>query len=85
MSAAHDVEVGDYYVSQKNYRAALFRYQDAADQKPRDAAIHVRMGRAFEKLNEAAKAIEQYKAAEQLGGPEEFLKEAHEALARLEK
>ncbi len=85
LSAAHDVEVGDYYVSQKNYRAALFRYQDAADQKPRDAAIHVRMGRVLEKLNEVPKAIEQYKAAEQSGGPEELLKEAREALARLQK
>ena len=85
LSAAHDVDVGDYYFTQKNYRAALFRYQSAADQKPGDAAIHVRMGRAFEKLNEIPKAIEQYKAAEQLGGPEEFLKDAREALARLQK
>ncbi len=85
LAAAHDVEVGDYYFDQKNYRAALFRYQNAADQKQGDAAIYVRMGRALEKLNELPKATERYRAAEQLGSPERWVQEARQALARLEK
>ena len=85
LDAAHNVEVGDYYFEQKNYRAAAMRYQDADTAKPDDAAIHVRLGRAFEKLNDVAKAIENYKAAEKLGTPEKWFQEATAALARLQK
>ena len=76
LEAAHDVEVGDYYFSEKNYNGALMRYQSAVKDKPRDAAIHVRLGRAFEKLRRSPEAIQQYKAAQELSGPEKWLVEA---------
>ncbi len=84
LSAAHNVEVGDYYFEEKNYRAALFRYKDAAEEKPRDPAIFVRMARAFEKLNQVPEAIERYKQALQFTGPDKWHEEAKGALTRLQ-
>ena len=84
LDAAHNVEVGDFYFEQKNYKAASFRYQDAAEEKPRDIAVQVRLGRVFEKLNDSTRAIEHYQEAEKLGGPEPWPGEARAALARLQ-
>jgi tetratricopeptide (TPR) repeat protein len=61
--AAQSVEVGDYYFSQRNYHAALSRYQEALESKPDDAAIYLRLGRAFENLSEATRAFESYDAS----------------------
>jgi tetratricopeptide (TPR) repeat protein len=84
LEAAHNVEVGDYYLEKKNYKASLLRYEDAVEEKAGDAAIHVRLGRVFEKLNELPEAIQQYQAAEKLEGPEKWSQEARAALARLQ-
>ena len=85
LAAAHNIDVGDYYFEGKNYSAALLRYNDALEEKPGDAAIHVRLGRTLEKLKQLPQAIEQYKAAQKLGGPEKWSEEAQSALARLER
>jgi tetratricopeptide (TPR) repeat protein len=86
IEAAHNVDVGDYYYFEaKNYNGALLRYQDADQQKPGDAAIHVRLGRALEKLRQIPQAIEQYKAALTLAGPEKWSDEAKAAVLRLER
>lgn len=84
LQAAHNVEVGDEYFEAKNYEGALSRYKDAVEQKPGDAAIHVRLGRAFEKLGQLPQAIEQYKAAQELPGPVKWLDEAKASVLRLE-
>ena len=84
LEAAHNVEVGDYYFREKNYNGSSLRYQDALEEKPGDLAIHVRLGRAFEKLNQIPHAIEQYKAAQKLSGPEKWSDEAKSALQRLQ-
>jgi tetratricopeptide (TPR) repeat protein len=84
LKAAHDVEVGDEYVVETNYNAALQRYQDAIEEKPGDAAIHVRLGRVFERLDQVPKAIEQYKAAQQMAEPGKWSDEATAAVARLQ-
>jgi tetratricopeptide (TPR) repeat protein len=83
LSAAHHVEVGDSYFEEKKYRAALLRYTDALAEKPGDAAIHVRLGRVLERLNEIGKAIEHYQEAQKLGGPAKWSEEATAALVRL--
>lgn len=85
LKAAHDVEVGDYSFSASNYAGALMRYKDAAEEKPGDAAIHVRWGRALEKLNQLPQAMEEYKAAQGLGGPAKWSDEAKAALLRLQQ
>ena len=40
--------------------SALLRYNDAAQEKPGDVAIHVRLGRVFERLGQLSQAIKQY-------------------------
>jgi tetratricopeptide (TPR) repeat protein len=85
LKAAHDVEVGDEYFEAKNLNAALMRYKDALEEKPGDIAIHVRLGRVFEKLGQVPQAIEQYKAAQELAGPKKWLDEAKAALLRLQR
>ena len=52
--------------------------------KPGDLAIHVRVGRAFEKLGQLPQAIEEYKAAQKLTGPQKWSEEAKSALVRLQ-
>jgi tetratricopeptide (TPR) repeat protein len=84
LKAAHDVEVGDYSFAANNYGGALMRYKDAVEEKPGDAAIHVRLGRVFEKLRQLPQAIEQYKAAEELAGPAKWLEEAKAGVVRLQ-
>ena len=84
LEAAHDVEVGDYYFGRHNYRGALQRYNDAAEEKPEDLAIHVRLGRAFEKLGQLPDAIQEYKSAHDLAGPQRWSDEAKAALIRLQ-
>jgi len=84
LKAAHDVEVGDYSFEAKNYGGALMRYKDAAEEKPGDAAIHVRLGRVLEKLGELPQAMEQYKAAQELAGPPKWVDEAKAAVIRLQ-
>ncbi len=84
LEAAHNADVGDFYFEQKNFRGALFRYQDAAELKPKDPAIHVRIGRAQEKLQEPGKAADAYKLAAGLASADtQWGKEARQALARL--
>jgi tetratricopeptide (TPR) repeat protein len=79
------VDVGDYYFEEKrNYNAALMRYRDALEAKPGDIAIHVRLGRVFEKLNQPPQAVEQYQAAQKLPGPQKWSDEAKSALLRLQ-
>ena len=53
-----------------NYKGALMRYEDANEEKPEDAAIYLRLGRVFEKLNQRPQAIEQYNTVLKLRGPE---------------
>lgn len=84
--AAHNVDVGDYYFFEaKAYEAATLRYVEALEQKPDDPAIHVRLGRALEKLKQFPQAIEQYKLTPSRGGSERWSKEAKGALLRLER
>ena len=83
LEAAHNVDVGDYSFAEKNYQGALMRYKDAVAEKPADAAIHVRLGRAFEKLGQLPQAIEQYSAAQKMPGPAKWRDEASTALVRL--
>ena len=59
LEAAHNVDIGDYSFESKNYRGALMRYKDADEEKPGDAAIHVRLGRVLEQLGQLPQAIEQ--------------------------
>ena len=84
LKAAHDVDVGDYSFEANNYGGAMMRYKDAVEEKPGDSAIHVRLGRAFEKLRQFPQALEQYKAAQELAGPAKWSEEAKAGVLRLQ-
>jgi len=58
--AMKDIEVGDFYLKRKNYRAALDRYQEALVWKPNDAIANFRMAQCFEKLDRAEQARTHY-------------------------
>lgn len=83
MAAAQSVEIGDYYFSEKNYRAALSRYQEALESKPDDAAIYIRVGRAFDKLGEPTRAFENYDASLKADPAGPFADEAGKGVERL--
>ena len=81
--AMKNIEVGDYYLKRKNYRAALDRYREALLYKPNDALATYHMAECYEKLKDPGQAASHY---------EEYLKilpngplsvEARNSIARL--
>ena len=54
--AAKDMEVAQYYTKQGNYRAALWRYQDALEYKPNDADATFWLADTFEHLRQPQSA-----------------------------
>lgn len=78
-----DVDVGDFYFSDKKYRAALSRFQDADTRKPNDAAIQLRLARTLEKLDQRDEALTHYRAVAASGWEGPGVDEARAAVARL--
>src|SRR5215471_17723286 len=60
--AAKCIEVGDWYFKQENYRAAISRYQEALEWKPRDAEATYKLGQVLEKTGDFGGALENYQA-----------------------
>lgn len=81
--AAKDIEVGDYYFGRGNYRAAVLRYRDALDYKPKDPESTFKLARTLEKLDELKEAASLYKQYGKIapGGP--FADAAAKGLDRL--
>jgi tetratricopeptide (TPR) repeat protein len=85
MRAMKDVEIGDYYYKQGNFKAALSRFREALEYKPRDAVATFKLAQALEKsknLEEARLRYEEYLAILK-DGPSAA--EARKALERLKK
>jgi Tfp pilus assembly protein PilF len=81
--AAKDIEVGEYYLRHKNYRAALDRFNEALLYKPRDADATYRLAQTQDKMDLVDLAYQSYQAYLQIfpGGP--FAKDSQEAIKRL--
>ena len=60
LRAMKDVEVGNYYYNRGNYKAAILRYRDALEFKPRDAVAIFHLAVALEKIKEYPEAMELY-------------------------
>lgn len=58
--AAKCIEVGDYYLKQGNTRAAISRYEEALEWKPRDAEATYKLGDVQEKLGDYKAALANY-------------------------
>lgn len=60
--AQKDIEVGDYYAKQKNYRAAISRYREALEYKPKDALATFKLADSLEKVMAYQEAREDYES-----------------------
>ncbi len=60
--ADKDVEIGDFYFSQKNYKAAASRYAEALEYKPDDAEATYKLALTKEKLGEKEDALAAYQS-----------------------
>ncbi len=81
--AAKNVEVGEYYYSQKNYPAALSRFQEALEWKANDAVATYRLAQTYEKLGQNDDAVKNYTAYLGILPRGEFAEDARKSLARL--
>jgi tetratricopeptide (TPR) repeat protein len=82
--AAKDVEVGYYYFKQKNYRAALDRFNDALLYKPRDAEATFGLAQTQEKLELLNQAYLTYQEYLKILPAGPHAKESQDAMNRLE-
>jgi tetratricopeptide (TPR) repeat protein len=85
MRAMKDVEVGDYYYRRENYKAALSRYREALEFKPRDAVATFKLAQTLEKTKEFAEARTQYEEYLAILKDGPSATEAKKALERLKK
>lgn len=60
MLAAHDVEVGKYYMNRGDLDGAIARYRDALRYRPNYAEACLLLGEAYEKESNFAPAISYY-------------------------
>jgi tetratricopeptide (TPR) repeat protein len=60
MKAMKAIEVGDFYFKRENYPAAISRYREALENKPRDAEATYKLGAALEKSGDLKGAMEDY-------------------------
>jgi tetratricopeptide (TPR) repeat protein len=81
--AEKDIEVGNYYLRLKNYRAALDRFNDALLYKPHDAEATYGLAVTEEKLDLLSQAYQNYQAYLKLLPAGPHAKEAQEGIKRL--
>ncbi len=83
--AMKDVEVGEFYLKRKNYRAAEDRFREALVYKPNDAIAQFRLGEALEKLGQLDEARVNYEAYLKILPDGPLSQDAHKAIERLSK
>lgn len=81
--AAKDVEVGDFYFKQKNYRAAESRYREALYYKDNDALATYRLAVSLEKLNRPDEAISEFESYLRILPHGPYAEDAQKAIERL--
>jgi len=82
------VEIGNFYLRRKRYRAALSRFQEAAQTDPYNPEAHLGMGKVYDLLGLRQKALENYRKYLDLlpsAKQAEEARDVHKAIARLEK
>jgi tetratricopeptide (TPR) repeat protein len=85
LRAMKDVEVGDYYYKKENYKAALSRYREALQFKPRDAVATFKLAQTLEKTKEFEEARTHYEEYLAILKDGPSAGEAKKALGRLKK
>ena len=82
------VEIGDFYLKRKRFRAALSRYQEAVKTDPYYAQGYLGLGKVYDRLRLRQKALDAYRKYLDLlpsAKDAEEAKEIHKAIARLER
>jgi tetratricopeptide (TPR) repeat protein len=82
------VEIGDFYLKRKRFRAALSRYQEAVKTDPYYAQGYLGLGKVYDRLGLRQKALDAYRKYLDLlpsAKDAEEAKEVHKAIARLER
>ena len=82
--AAKDIEVGDYYLREKNYRGAEGRYRDALIYKPNDATATYRLAEILAKTGRPDEAREYYQAYLKILPHGPYSDEARKAMEKLQ-
>jgi tetratricopeptide (TPR) repeat protein len=59
--AEENIDIGNYYLKEKNYLAAIRRYLAALEYQPDSVPAHEALGRAYEKNGDTSKALELYR------------------------
>jgi tetratricopeptide (TPR) repeat protein len=81
--AEKNVEVGDYLMRRKSYRAAESRYREALEYKPNDALATFRLAVVLEKSGQLEEAWQRYQEYLKILPQGPFAKDCRKALARL--
>jgi tetratricopeptide (TPR) repeat protein len=81
--AEHNVEVGDFLMKRKSYRAAESRYREALEYKPNDALATFRLAVVLEKTGEREEARQRYQEYLKILPQGPLSGEARKALERL--
>jgi len=87
-SPAKSVEIGNFYLKRKSYKAALSRFQEAVHSNPEYAPAYLGLGKTYEKLGRRQEALDAYqKYLDMLPSDKdaEQAKEVQRALRRLGK
>ncbi|HEV2963061.1 MAG TPA: tetratricopeptide repeat protein [Candidatus Angelobacter sp.] len=82
--ATKDVEVGEYYLRKKNYRAALERFNDALHYKPKDALATFRLAQTQEQMGLLEQAYRNYDGYLEILPDGPLAKDARDALKRID-
>ncbi len=85
MKAIKDLEVGDFYLKRKNYKAALERYKEALYYKDGDAVANFRVAECEEKIGDKTEAKKYYEQYLKILPDGPRAKEARGSLDRLAK
>jgi tetratricopeptide (TPR) repeat protein len=83
--ASKDIEVGNYYLRQKNYRAALERFHDALLYKPNDAEATYGLAVTQEKMDLFGQAYKSYNKYLEILPHGPMAKESEEGMKRMEQ
>jgi tetratricopeptide (TPR) repeat protein len=87
-SASKSVEIGDFYLRRKKFKAALSRFQEALKTDPYYAPAYRELGKVYEEMGLWQKALDAYrKYLDELPSAQDAreAKSIHKAIARLER
>ncbi len=82
------MEIGDFYLRRKRYRAALSRYQEAIKTDPYYAQGYLGLGKVYDRIGLKQKALDAYRRYLDLlpsAKEAEQAKDVQNAVARLER